>query len=425
MRRLLHVAMTRARERLVLAYPRAHRPRRAAAAVAVRRGGAGRGRRRVGGARGGAVRARRDAAVDVPAAARRAADDGRAGRRAARRAALRHRPRRLARGRALPRAAQARRRCSSARATGELSVDEALPEVNARLLQAATVRAARDLRDVARSTSYLLDAERDERLRARRGRGAREPSLEPFLPRRGDGLLLSASRHRDLPDVPAEVQVRARLPDPERADAQPALRDPRPPGARALPRGGAASRRCPSCSGCSRPAGGAAASATPRRSASCAPRRRRRCVRYHERFRERGRRAGLVRARVPVPDRPAPAARPRRPRRPAARRRLRADRLQDRPPEDRRAAARGRPALALRGRRARGLAARGRASRPTTTCSTTRRCRSSAPTRTATGSPRPCSRSPTGIHRQGFEPTPSYAACSMCDYRIACPAAER
>jgi DNA helicase-2/ATP-dependent DNA helicase PcrA len=30
-----------------------------------------------------------------------------------------------------------------------------------------------------------------------------------------------------------------------------------------------------------------------------------------------------------------------------------------------------------------------------------------------------------GIMGQGFEPTPSYAACSMCDYRIACPAAER
>ena len=30
-----------------------------------------------------------------------------------------------------------------------------------------------------------------------------------------------------------------------------------------------------------------------------------------------------------------------------------------------------------------------------------------------------------GILAQGFEPTPSYAACSMCDYRIACPAAER
>jgi DNA helicase-2/ATP-dependent DNA helicase PcrA len=30
-----------------------------------------------------------------------------------------------------------------------------------------------------------------------------------------------------------------------------------------------------------------------------------------------------------------------------------------------------------------------------------------------------------GILGQGFEPTPSYSACSMCDYRIACPAAER
>lgn len=30
-----------------------------------------------------------------------------------------------------------------------------------------------------------------------------------------------------------------------------------------------------------------------------------------------------------------------------------------------------------------------------------------------------------GILGQGFEPTPSFAACSMCDYRIACPAAER
>ena len=33
--------------------------------------------------------------------------------------------------------------------------------------------------------------------------------------------------------------------------------------------------------------------------------------------------------------------------------------------------------------------------------------------------------SPTGSSRQGFEPTPSCAACSTCDYRIACPAAEK
>ena len=31
----------------------------------------------------------------------------------------------------------------------------------------------------------------------------------------------------------------------------------------------------------------------------------------------------------------------------------------------------------------------------------------------------------TGIEAQGFEPTPSFTACSMCDYKIACPAAER
>jgi DNA helicase-2/ATP-dependent DNA helicase PcrA len=30
-----------------------------------------------------------------------------------------------------------------------------------------------------------------------------------------------------------------------------------------------------------------------------------------------------------------------------------------------------------------------------------------------------------GILSQGFEPTPSYAACSTCDFRIICPAAEK
>ena len=30
-----------------------------------------------------------------------------------------------------------------------------------------------------------------------------------------------------------------------------------------------------------------------------------------------------------------------------------------------------------------------------------------------------------GILSQGFEPQPSISACSMCDYRIACPAAEK
>jgi len=30
-----------------------------------------------------------------------------------------------------------------------------------------------------------------------------------------------------------------------------------------------------------------------------------------------------------------------------------------------------------------------------------------------------------GILAQKFEPTPSRAACSICDYRIVCPAAEK
>jgi DNA helicase-2/ATP-dependent DNA helicase PcrA len=29
-----------------------------------------------------------------------------------------------------------------------------------------------------------------------------------------------------------------------------------------------------------------------------------------------------------------------------------------------------------------------------------------------------------GILSQGFEPTPSVSACSVCDYRLVCPAAE-
>ncbi len=89
--------------------PRDDRARRGAGAVAVRGGGARGGRRRVGGQARGAVRARRDAAVDVPDPARRAAHHGLPGRRAARRAALRHRPRRLPRRRPLPRADQALR----------------------------------------------------------------------------------------------------------------------------------------------------------------------------------------------------------------------------------------------------------------------------------------------------------------------------
>ena len=75
---------------------------------------------------------------------------------------------------------------------GSLSVAEALPEVNARLLQAATSE-QREIFETSALDEYLLDAERDEKLRARAVAQRSEPSLEQFLPRRGDGLVLSAT----------------------------------------------------------------------------------------------------------------------------------------------------------------------------------------------------------------------------------------
>ena len=75
---------------------------------------------------------------------------------------------------------------------GSLTVADSLPEVNARLLQAATAE-QRDIFDTSALDEYLLDAERDEKLRARAVAQRSEPSLEQFLPRRGDGLVLSAT----------------------------------------------------------------------------------------------------------------------------------------------------------------------------------------------------------------------------------------
>jgi DNA helicase-2/ATP-dependent DNA helicase PcrA len=75
---------------------------------------------------------------------------------------------------------------------GSQSVADALPEVNARLLQAATAE-QREIFETSALDEYLLDAERDEKLRARAVAARTEPSLEGFLPRRGDGLLLSAT----------------------------------------------------------------------------------------------------------------------------------------------------------------------------------------------------------------------------------------
>jgi DNA helicase II / ATP-dependent DNA helicase PcrA len=75
---------------------------------------------------------------------------------------------------------------------GDQSVAEALPEVNVRLLQASTAE-QREIFETSALDEYLLDAERDEKLRARAVAQRSEPSLETFLPKRGGGLLLSAT----------------------------------------------------------------------------------------------------------------------------------------------------------------------------------------------------------------------------------------
>ena len=72
-------------------------------------------------------------------------------------------------------------------------VDEALAEVNDLLLQVATPEQA-DLFRISALDDYLRDAEREE-LRRRDALGTDEAgeTLEPFIPRRGEGLMLSAS----------------------------------------------------------------------------------------------------------------------------------------------------------------------------------------------------------------------------------------
>src|SRR5207248_9069794 len=72
------------------------------------------------------------------------------------------------------------------------SLDEALRDVNARILQAVTAE-QREIFSSSALDEYLLDAERDARRRALAVAARDEPSLESFLPRRGDGVVLSAS----------------------------------------------------------------------------------------------------------------------------------------------------------------------------------------------------------------------------------------
>jgi DNA helicase II / ATP-dependent DNA helicase PcrA len=72
------------------------------------------------------------------------------------------------------------------------SVTEALRDVNSRILQAVTAE-QREIFTSSVLDEYLLDAERDAGRRAKAVAARDEPSLDPFLPKRGDGVVLSAS----------------------------------------------------------------------------------------------------------------------------------------------------------------------------------------------------------------------------------------
>jgi DNA helicase II / ATP-dependent DNA helicase PcrA len=72
------------------------------------------------------------------------------------------------------------------------SLAEAVRDVNSRILQAVSAE-QREIFTSSALDDYLLDAERDARRRAAAVTARDDPSVETFLPTRGDGVVLSAS----------------------------------------------------------------------------------------------------------------------------------------------------------------------------------------------------------------------------------------
>ena len=92
---------------------------------------------------------------------------------------------------------------------GEEPTAEAIAAVNGLLRQVATPEQQAEL-DASSLDAYLLDSEQRARRPPQLIAAREEPSLEAFLPRRGDGRPQPLRlRSRPLPDLPAEVQVRA------------------------------------------------------------------------------------------------------------------------------------------------------------------------------------------------------------------------
>jgi DNA helicase-2/ATP-dependent DNA helicase PcrA len=306
---------------------------------------------------------------------------------------------------------------------GAQSVADALPEVNARLLQAATSE-QREIFETSALDEYLQDAERDEKLRARAVAARTEPSLESFLPRRGDGLMLSAGdieTYRTCPlkykfarvfRIPSEPTINQRFgilvhQVLERFHA-----------------GGTVSRSLPELLGLLEAGwrrGGFGDSEEERQLRAKATNS---LIRYHERF--QGEEAEPVWFERAFQFRMGPHL---------LRGRVdRVDRLPDGGYEliDYKT---GRPKTAAQLREDVQLSLYAVGARESWQLEAAQQ----AYYYVLDDEKVPVERSEEdrdwitdtvlevadGIQGQGFEPTPSYAACSMCDYRIACPAAER
>ncbi len=229
-------------------------------------------------------------------------------------------------------------------------VEQALSEVNALLSQGASAP-QREVLESSPLDDWLRDAGRDASEIPTSGAATTEPSLDPFIPRRGDGVMLSASdieTYRLCPlkykfarvfRIPQESTINQRFGIVlhqvlERFHKSPvalARRAVRAVRVLLAPRRLRRLRR---------------RAAVPRARAGRAGD----VLGAHAR---RGGRARVVRAQLLVPAGPAPAPGPRGPRGPAARRHLRADRLQDRQGQDRGRPAPGHPAVRLPDGRAR------------------------------------------------------------------------
>ncbi len=329
---------------------RARATRGTARSPARGRGGASRRRRRMGGPRGGAVRARRGAPLDLPACCATSCSrrHGAAGRQP-RRAALRHRPRRLPCGRPLPGAAEAGGAARAPRGPGDGGGDR---DVNARILQAVTPE-QREIFTSSRSTTTCSTPSATRAAGPRPIAGARG-ALARAVPAQAaaTALVLSASDIDTYRTCPLKYKF-ARV-----------FRIPQEPTIhqrfgilvhQVLERfhAGARRRRIRLAellglleAGWRRGGFGDSEEERQLRGKATAA-----LARYHERFRSEEAEPVWFERQFAFKVGPPPAPRPRRPRRPPARRRVRADRLQDRRPKSAGAARRRRAAVAVRGRR--------------------------------------------------------------------------